>query len=193
MTVTEDSEIIALYFSRDQRAITETDTKYGTLCRTISLRIVGDSRDAEECVSDTYMKAWNTIPPQKPDSLGAFLGRIVRNISLDCFRRKSAQKRKGDCIPFEELSECLPERDRSGEFAMNEAVNESLNEFMASLPQEQRIYFMRRYYMGEPLNVIAERYGISANKLGVMMHRLRKKFKQKLIKDGVCTEGGGIV
>ncbi len=193
MAITEDSEIIALYFSRDQRAITETDTKYGTLCRTISQRIVCDSRDAEECVSDTYMRAWNTIPPQKPDSLGAFLGRIVRNISLDCFRRKSAQKRKGDDIPFEELSECLPARDNSAENALNSAVADSLNEFLASLPQEQRVYFMRRYYMGEPLNLIAERYGVSANKLGVMMHRLRKKFRQKLIKDGVCTEGGGIV
>lgn len=190
MAIMEDSEIIALYFARDERAITETDTRYGALCRTVSMRIVGDSRDAEECVSDTYMKAWNSIPPQKPDSLGAFLGRIARNISLDCFRRKQARKRQGETIPFEELSECLP--DNSGaEADMNAAVAQSLNEFLAGLPQEQRVYFMRRYYMGEPLNLIAERYGISANKLGVMMHRLRKRFKQKLVADGVCTEGGG--
>ena len=191
MTATEDSQITALYFSRDERAISETDRKYGSFCRTISIRIVGDSRDAEECVSDTYMKTWNSIPPQQPESLGAFLGRIVRNISLDCYRRKSAQKRSGDSIPFEELSECLPDMSGGGDEDLNAAVAASLNEFLSSLPEEQRIYFMRRYYMNEPLSLIAERYGISANKLGVIMHRLRKKFKDKLIKDGVCTEGGG--
>ena len=190
MTVSEDSQIIALYIARDERAISETDTKYGSYCRTISIRIVNDSRDAEECVSDTYMKTWNSIPPQQPESLGAFLGRIVRNISLDCYRRKNARKRQGDSIPFEELSECLPDtRDDADE--LRGAVAQSLNEFLGSLPEEQRIYFMRRYYMNEPLTLIAERYGISANKLGVIMHRLRKKFKDKLIKDGVCTEGGG--
>lgn len=190
MATAEDSQIIALYLARDERAISETDTKYGSFCRAISMRIVGDSRDAEECVSDTYMKTWNSIPPQQPDSLGAFLGRIVRNISLDCYRKKAAKKRQGDCIPFEELSECLPDTQNSGEELTN-AVAQSLNEFLEGLPQEQRVYFMRRYYMNEPLNLIAERYGISANKLGVIMHRLRKKFREKLIKDGVCTEGGG--
>lgn len=190
MTVSEDSQIIALYMARDERAISETDTKYGSYCRTISIRIVTDSRDAEECVSDTYMKTWNSIPPQQPESLGAFLGRIVRNISLDCYRRKHARKRQAESIPFEELSECLPDT-RDGEDELGEAVAQSLNEFLGSLPEEQRIYFMRRYYMNEPLSLIAERYGISANKLGVMMHRLRKKFREKLIKDGVCKEGGG--
>ena len=190
MATAEDSKIIALYLARDERAISETDAKYGSFCRTISIRIVGDSRDAEECVSDTYMKTWNSIPPQQPESLGAFLGRIVRNISLDCYRRKNAQKRQGDSIPFEELSECLPD-NTGGDDALTSAVAQSLNEFLGGLPEDQRIYFMRRYYMNEPLNLIAERYGVSANKLGVMMHRLRKKFKDKLIKDGVYTEGGG--
>ena len=190
MTVSEDSQIIALYMARDERAIAETDTKYGSYCRTISIRIVSDSRDAEECVSDAYMKTWNSIPPQQPESLGAFLGRIVRNISLDCYRRKNARKRQGDSIPFEERSECLPDT-RDSEDELSGAVAQSLNEFLGSLPEEQRIYFMRRYYMNEPLTLIAERYGISANKLGVIMHRLRRKFKEKLIKDGVCKEGGG--
>lgn len=181
----EDSEIIALYFERSQQAISETDIKYGALCRSISQRIVGDKRDAEECVSDTYFKVWNTIPPQKPESLSAFISRIVRNLSLDCFRKKSALKRGGEQLPFEELSECIPDR---AEDAQNEAVAECLNEFLAELPREQRIYFMRRYYMGEPLSDIAERYGISANNLGVMMLRLRKKFKKKLTEQGVFTE-----
>lgn len=182
----EDSEIIALYFARSQQAISETDIKYGSLCRSISVRIVGDQRDAEECVSDTYFKVWNTIPPQKPESLSAFISRIVRNLSLDCFRRKSAQKRQGDdALPFEELSECIPDR---AEEAENEAVTECLNDFLAELPREQRVYFMRRYYMGEPLADIAERYGISANNLGVLMHRLRKRFRKRLTESGVFTE-----
>lgn len=182
----EDSEIIALYFARSQQAISETDIKYGAMCRSISVRIVGDQRDAEECVSDTYFKVWNTIPPQKPESLSAFISRIARNLSLDCFRRKSAQKRQGDdSLPFEELSECIPDR---AEDAENEAVTECLNEFLAELPREQRVYFMRRYYMGEPLADIAERYGLSANNLGVLMHRLRKRFKKRLTESGVFTE-----
>ena len=183
----EDSEIIALYFKRDQRAISETETKYGALCRSISLRIVGDSRDAEECVSDTYFKVWNSIPPQKPDSLAAFLSKIVRTLSLDVFRRKGAQKRGGDeDIPFEELSDCIPDRAVEKE---NEAVREILEKFLETLPQEQRVYFMRRYYFGEPLSEIAERYGVSANSLGVLMHRLRKRFGKMLTESGNFNAG----
>ncbi len=183
----EDSEIIALFFARNERAIAETQTKYGSLCRSISVRIVGDSRDAEECVSDALLKVWHSIPPQKPDSLGAFLSKVVRNISLDVFRRKGAQKRGGDDdIPFEELSECIPDR---AEEAENEAVREVLEKFLETLPQEQRVFFMRRYYFGEPLGEIAERYGVSANSLGVTMHRLRRRFGKMLTDSGVYNVG----
>ncbi|SDA12207.1 RNA polymerase sigma-70 factor, ECF subfamily [Ruminococcus sp. YE71] len=183
----EDSEIIALYFERNERAISETESKYGALCRSISVRIVGDSRDAEECVSDTYLKVWNSIPPQKPDSLAAFLSKIVRNLSLDVFRRKGAQKRGGDeDIPFEELSECIPDR---AEEAENDAVREVLEKFLETLPKEQRVFFMRRYYFGEPLAEIAARYGVSANSLGVTMHRLRKRFGKMLTDSGVYGVG----
>ncbi|MBP3270727.1 MAG: sigma-70 family RNA polymerase sigma factor [Ruminococcus sp.] len=181
----EDSSLIALYFERSQQAITETDLKYGKMCRTISVRIVGDRRDAEECVSDTYLKVWNTIPPERPNSFSAYISRIVRNLSLDCYRRKNAQKRQGEDLPFEELSECIAERPDDSQ---NEAVAEALNEFLSELPKEQRIYFMRRYYLGEPLSDIAERYGISSNTLGVTMHRLRKKFAKKLIESGIVSE-----
>lgn len=147
------------------------------------MRILGDSRDAEECMSDALLKLWNSIPPQKPDSLGAFLSKVVRNLSLDVFRRKGAQKRGGDeDIPFEELSECIPD---NAEEAENDAVREVLNKFLETLPQEQRVYFMRRYYYGEPLAEIAKRYGVSANSLGVTMHRLRKRFGKMLTDSGV--------
>ncbi len=183
----EDNEIVEMYFMRDQQAITQTDLKYGALCCSISVRIVSDSRDAEECVSDTYMHAWNSIPPQRPQSLAAFLGRIVRNLSLDCYRRKNAQKRSCECVSLDELSECIPDnREESGDSELTRAINE----FLEGLPKEQRIYFMRRYYLGEPLNEIAERYGLNAKNLGVTMHRLRKKLKEHLIASGVYNERG---
>lgn len=187
----EDSEIIELYVSRNEQAITETDIKYGAFCRSVSLRIVKDMRDAEECVSDTYFKAWESIPPELPRSLSAFLGRIVRNISLDRYRRRNAKKRSSENIPYEELSECIPDNSDTSETQLNNAIADSLNEFLSELPQEHRVYFMRRYYMGEALNEIAARYGISANRLAALMHRLRKKFKAKLIADGVFSERSG--
>ena len=183
----EDNEIVEMYFMRDEQAIVQTDLKYGALCRSISVRIVTDRRDAEECVSDTYMHAWNSIPPQRPQSLAAFLGRIVRNLSLDCYRRKNAQKRTCECVPLDELAECIP--DTSSEQGDSE-LTRAINDFLAGLPQEQRLCFMRRYYLGEPLADIAERYGISANKLGVTMHRLRKRLKEHLVRAGVYNERG---
>lgn len=184
----EDQEIVEMYFMRDQQAIVRTDEKYGALCRSISVRIVTDSRDAEECVSDTYMHAWNSIPPQRPQSLAAFLGRIVRNLSLDCYRKKNAQKRSCECVSIDELSECVADpREQSGS---DPDLTKAINEFLEKLPQEQRIYFMRRYFMGEPLNEIAERYGVNARNLGVTMHRLRGRLKKHLIASGVYDERG---
>ncbi|MBR1723447.1 MAG: sigma-70 family RNA polymerase sigma factor [Ruminococcus sp.] len=183
----EDNQIVEMYFMRDQQAITQTDIKYGALCRSISVRIVTDTRDAEECVSDTYMHAWNSIPPQRPQSLAAFLGRIVRNLSLDCYRKKNAQKRSCECVSLDELSECVPDtRDEQP----NTELTQAINEFLEKLPQEQRMYFMRRYYLGEPLNEIAERYGVNAKNLGVTMHRLRERLKKHLIASGVYSERG---
>ncbi|MGN0633019.1 MAG: RNA polymerase sigma factor [Oscillospiraceae bacterium] len=185
--VLEDEEIIKLYFERAQSAISETDKKYGAFCKSISIRLVGDDRDAEECVNDTYLKLWVTIPPQRPNSLCAFIGKIVRNLSLDCLRRKNAAKRReNDALPFEELSECIPDNSSQNEWEERRRaeISDCINGFLSSLPQDQRVYFMRRYWYGEPLADIAERYGIPANNLGVIMHRLRKKLKKCLEKSG---------
>lgn len=187
----EDNLIIELYFRRDQRAVSETDVKYGKLCRSISIRIVRDENDAEECVNDTYLHAWNTIPPQRPNSLSAFLGRIVRNLSLDRYRRNTAEKRGGAAgfAPFDELEECIPDTAVSIERQIEEReLSACINAFLEELPQEQRVCFMRRYWLGEPLSDIAKRYGMSANSLGVTMHRLRAKLKAKLIESGLYDQ-----
>lgn len=179
----DDSDIVRLFFERDQTAIAETEKKYGKMLKAISQRIVGDSRDAEECVSDTYLKLWNSIPPQKPNSLCAYAGRIARNLSLDLYRRINAKKRQHDEIPLDELSECIPDKDREDNEEENAAIRKCLNEFLASIPQEQRIYFMRRYWMCESLQEISERYGVPENNLAVMMFRLRKKLAKHLEKN----------
>lgn len=183
----DDNLIIELYFSRDERAISETDAKYGVFCRTISRRIVRDESDAEECVNDTYLHTWNSIPPQRPGSLCAFVGRIVRNLSLDRYRRNTAEKRGGGSFaPFDELEDCIPDNAKSVDAQIEEReLSECINAFLEELPQEQRIYFMRRYWLGEPLADIAKRYGVSANSLGVIMHRLRAKLKTRLTESGL--------
>ena len=180
----EDAAIIALFFSRDQRAIPETDKKYGALCSSISFRILQDKRDSEECVNDTYLKAWNTIPPQQPRSLSAYLGRIVRNLSLDRFRTKNAAKRGGgDALPFEELSECIP--DTAQAQPVDPVLAECLDRWLDSLPKQQRVCFLRRYWPGEPLSEIAKRFDLPPERLAVTMHRLRKSLKRALEQSGI--------
>lgn len=183
----EDEEIVQLYFDRNQNAISATAAKYGTLCRSISIRIVTDPRDADECVSDTYLRTWNSIPPQRPKSLAAFLGRIVRNLSLDRYRSKNAQKRTCECVSLDELSECVPDTRGADE---NSELSACINDFLTALPQEHRIYFVRRYYFGEPLAEIADRYGVSAGNLSVIMHRLRNKLKKHLAAAGIYNGKG---
>lgn len=179
----DDTAIIEMYFCRDQQAIAETDKKYGALCRSISSRIVGDERDCEECVNDSYLKVWNSVPPNRPSSLCAYLGRIVRNLSLDLFRKKNAAKRaEKDALCFEELSECIPDRPL-GE-AEDPALKDCLNNWLKALTKEQRIYFLRRYWLGEPLSDISLKYGISPNSLSVTLHRLRKSLKRALEQGG---------
>jgi RNA polymerase sigma-70 factor (ECF subfamily) len=175
----EDSRIIELYFERNERAIAETDQKYGAMCRAISGRIVADKSDAEECVNDTYFHAWNSIPPQKPDSLCAFVGAVVRNLSLDRYRKNHAKKRAGTFVPFDELAECIPADSPADDFNTR-CLSETVNVFLSGLSEEHRIYFMRRYWLGEPLADIAKRYGVSANSLAVTMHRLRARLKKAL-------------
>ena len=184
----EDMEIIELYWQRDERAVQESDTKYGRLCRSIALRLLESMEDSDECVSDTWLRAWNTIPPQRPEILRAFFAKITRNLALDRCRRASAQKRGGGELnaALEELSGCVSGGDLESEMERRELVR-VLNEFLHSLDERERDIFLRRYWLADSVAAIAKRSGMSANAVSLRLMRLRTKLKEHLEKEGVSV------
>lgn len=177
----EDATIIQLYFDRLESAIFATREKYGRMLQSIAYGILRSREDAEECESDTYLKAWNAIPPTRPAVLSAFLGRITRNLSLDRYDQLRAEKRGGGEIPLllDELAECLPDGedfDRASELALKEL----LNRFLAELSPEARRFFLRRYWFGDTVAEVAERYGCGASKVKMSLLRSRKKLEAAL-------------
>ena len=181
-----DAEIIDLYIRRDESAIQKTDVKYGHFCHMIALNILSIQEDAEECVSDTYLKAWDSIPPQKPDCFKVWLGKVVRNISLDLWRKNHRQKRyAGMEQQFDELEECLPAPSNvDAEIEKRELVD-FLNHWLARLSKNDRILFMRRYWNGEALKDLADLYHTSPANVANRMYYLRKKLKAALEREGI--------
>lgn len=158
----EDSQIIGLYFKRDESAITETETKYGAFCHGIALNILSINADADECVNDTYLQAWNSIPPQKPDRLGAWLGRVVRNISFNLWKKNHCQKRYvGMEQLLNELEDCIPSPVTVEREIEEQELTEIINTWLTSLSQNDRILFIRRYWYGETVTMLAQESGIS--------------------------------
>ncbi|MBR6654517.1 MAG: sigma-70 family RNA polymerase sigma factor [Oscillospiraceae bacterium] len=182
----EDMEIIELYWQRDERAVQESDTKYGRLCRSIALRLLESFEDSEECVSDTWLRAWNTMPPQRPDILRAFFAKITRNLALDRCRRTAAQKRGGGEVAaaLEELENCVSGGDIESEMERRELVR-VLNEFLHSLGEQERDIFLRRYWLADSVAAIAKRSGMSANAVSLRLMRLRTRLKEHLEKEGI--------
>ena len=185
MTV-DDSTIIALYNERDERAIAETDKKYGRFCLAIAQNILGNLSDAEECVNDTYLKTWHAIPPQSPSCLRAFLGRITRNLALDRYRKDTAQKRGGGEVAavFEELDGCLSGGSSPDEEYALRALGQSINLFLGTLSRRDRDVFLCRYYYAYPLTAIASRHGMRENYLRNLLSRTVRKLKDHLEKEG---------
>lgn len=180
----EDALIIELYNRRDEKAIEETSLKYGAYCYSIANNILSDAQDSEECVSDTWMKAWNSIPPGRPASLKLFLARITRNLSIDRYRSANRQKRGGEVsVALEEISDFVPSRDLEDEIERRELVR-SLNAFLEGLPVRERNVFVRRYFFVEEVGVIAERYGLSEGNVFKILSRTRVKLKNYLEKEG---------
>lgn len=183
----EDNQIISLYFDRSEQAIQETDTKYGGYCYSISYNILASQEDAEETVSDTYLSAWNSIPPRHPVSLGAFLGKITRNISIDRWRKYRAFKRGGGQIELvlEELGECV-----GGESAEDAAIRReilaSLNRFLRNLKEAERNVFLCRYWYLDSTEEIAEKSGYSLSKTKSILFRLRKRLHDQLELEGLA-------
>ena len=181
----EDQKIVDLYWSRDEDAILHTQRKYGGLCQTIAQNILGNREDAEECVNDAYLKVWDSIPPQRPQSLVAFLSRVVRNISLDRYRHNHAEKRsRGADVMFSELEECLTEESLSA-LPAEEGIRDAINRFLKTLDQESRILFVRRYYYMDSNEILAKTFMIRENTVRQRLFRIREKLKDYLEKEGI--------
>ena len=186
----EDNQIIELYWSRNENAIKETDHKYGNYCFAVADNILHNREDAEECINDTWLHAWNAIPPQKPARLRIFLTKITRNLSFNRFNARTAQKRGGSEINLvlDELAECIAsESDVENEYAAKE-LSESIRKFVRSLSERDGNVFIRRYFFTEPVKIIAQSYSLTENNVCVMLRRTRKKLKAYLIKEGFCNE-----
>lgn len=182
----EDPQIIQLYMDRDTRAIEETDTKYGRYCTRIALNILESSGDAEECVNDTYFRTWDSIPPQKPDSFSSFLGRIVRNISLDRYRYNHAQKRFGKMdVLLSELEDCIPTGNLTEELFEAGEVSGIINNFLGTLEKQRRVIFVRRYWYSQSIREIARAYGMTEGQVKSILFRLRSALRATLEKEGV--------
>ena len=180
----DDEKIIEMFFARNELALNETERKYGRYCYAVSYRILNSNEDSEECVNDTWLAAWNAIPPKKPDSLRGFLARICRNISLDRLDFLKADKRNQNVTEaFEELEAFLSggEENIPEEMFMREAVNR----FLASLDRKTRIIFMRRYWYFCTVTEIAESMGISENSVRVTLHRTKLRMKSFFEKEGI--------
>ena len=181
----EDQKIIALYHNRDESAITETDRKYGVYCRTIAMNILSVREDAEECVNDTYLDAWNAMPTARPDHLGAFLSKITRRISIDRYRTAHRQKRGGEDTLTEELCECVPDSDTVEKQYQNQMLSQALDRFLASLTREKRVMFIRRYFFSDSIAQISLMMQLSESKVKVTLHRTREALRNFLEKEGL--------
>lgn len=180
-----DTQIIALFWDRNEDAIRETDAAYGRKLYVISDNILHSAQDAEESVSDTYMRTWETIPPQKPHYFFAYLAKLCRNFSLMRLEWNSAAKRNAQIVTLtQELEACIP--DCAGARAMEGAeLGQLLNAFLHSLSRENRLIFLRRYWYADSIREIAERYTITESKVKTQLHRTRRKLQLFLEKEGI--------
>ena len=180
-----DSQIIALFWERNEDAIRETDAVYGRKLYAISDKILRSTQDAEESVSDTYMRAWETIPPQKPNYFFAYLAKICRNCSLSRLQWNSAAKRTAEVVSLtDEMQQCIPDRSHERKLE-GEEIGRVLNAFLDSISLESRLIFMRRYWYTDSIQEIAVRYNISQSKVKTQLHRTRNKLQLFLEKEGI--------
>ena len=177
----DDEKIVALFYERDEQALLQTQKKYNTYCLAIAQRIVGSHEDAEECVNDAYHRAWETIPPEKPQLLSSYIGLLTRRISLNKARANRAAKRGGGelLLILDELQECIP--DAAGEQVDDFVVRDALNAFLAMLPPKTRVVFMRRYWHAQSAAEIAKDCGMSVSAVNTLLHRTRKQLEEHLL------------
>lgn len=184
--------IVALYLSRSESAIKETMQCYGSRLLHLVMRFLGDRRDAEECVNDAYLKAWNSIPPQKPEDLFSYLARLCRCTAYNLIEKQQAAKRSTQLVELtQEMEECIPDGARENEYE-DSRLTELINEFLRTLPQEQRNMFVRRYWYGESIEAIAGGMGFTESKVKTSLCRMRAKMRSYFDKKGVSLCKGTI-
>lgn len=180
----EDKKIVALYWARNESAISESEAKYGKYCYSVAYNVLHSHEDSEECLDDTWVGAWRAMPPERPSKLSSFLARITRNVAIDRYRRYSAEKRSAELdMAIDEFWECIP----SGDAPIDEelGLKEAINGFLAGLEPKARVIFMRRYWYSMSVKDIAESMHISETHVSVILHRTRSKFKEYLTKEGI--------
>ncbi|MCR4963812.1 MAG: sigma-70 family RNA polymerase sigma factor [Firmicutes bacterium] len=184
----EDKQIVDLYWQRSDLAISETNRKYGRYCHTIAYHICGADEDAEECVNDTWLRAWNLMPDQRPTALSAFLGRITRNLAIDRIKAKNRLKRGGGeaVLALDELEACIP-GGKNPELALEEKeLAATIGRFVSALPQPAKAIFVLRYWYLAPIDTIAERLQFSRGKVKSSLFRTRGKLRDYLQEEGIC-------
>ena len=183
----EDTNIIKLYWARDERALLETDNKYGMRCRRMAFDILSDREDTEECVSDTYLSLWNAIPPQRPKCFPAYISRILRNLSLNRLSELRAQKRGGGELELalDELEAFVPTASSPQRELESKELAREINQFLKTLSRDERDIFLSRYWLLLPTAKISGRLGFSEAKVRTSLHRIRKKLREHLTKEGL--------
>ncbi len=184
----EDREIVDLYWQRSELAISESDHKYGRYCHTIAYNICGTDEDAEECVNDTWLRAWNRMPSERPAVLSAFLGCITRNLAINTIKAKNRVKRgRGEAaLAMDELSECITDGRNPEQLVEEKELEQAIGRFAAGLPETERIIFVLRYFYLAPVVEIAERLGCGQGKVKSSLFRTRKKLRKTLQEEGLC-------
>ena len=182
----DDTSIVKLLWDRCEQALKELAAKYGRFCHKIALNILGSSEDAEECVNDTYLSVWNSIPPQRPSVLPPYVGRITKNHALNLYNKKHAEKRGGSnlTLVFEELDEVIAGYESADSALYRQELLSVINEFLGTLPSDKRKIFVRRYWYAERVEAIAARMDMTENHASVTLHRLREDLKRFLVERG---------
>lgn len=185
----EDAQIIDLYWARDEQALKQTDIKYGGYCRSIANHILHNPDDTEECVWDTWLHAWNAMPPQRPAILSAFLGRITRNLSYDRYKAAHAEKRGGGSVPLalDELSQCIPSGLDAQRAVEDRELSAAIDRFLRALPARECNIFLRRYWYVDSVAEIAARYAMKENTVKSVLYRTRERMRAFLQKEGICV------
>jgi RNA polymerase sigma-70 factor (ECF subfamily) len=180
-----DHELIELYQNRSESAITQTASRYGSYCSAIAMNILKNREDTEECINDTYLKVWNSIPPERPESFVSYIGRIVRNLSINRYRAQNAKKRGGIAVLLGELEDCLPSDVNVENEADARCLGERINAFLETIGENEMLYFVRRYWYADSITEIKKRYNVSESKVKTSLFRTRNKLKEELMKEGI--------